>query len=124
MIRESLEAGSKHATMAVDSGPAAARSSSAAAPAAPAPARTASGTAVQAPYWVRITRTGNNFKAESSPDGKTWTALGTDQSIQMVANVYIGLCVTSHNAVAYTTAEFSNVTTARSPVPGRTPPSV
>jgi hypothetical protein len=29
----------------------------------------------------------------------------------MVSNVYIGLCVTSHNPAAYSTAEFSNVST-------------
>jgi len=29
----------------------------------------------------------------------------------MTANVYIGLCVTSHNPAAYSTAEFSNVST-------------
>ncbi len=111
MIRESLEPGSKHATMAVTPDNSCSfqyRSSTGGA----SNSTNWSGTAVQAPYWVRITRTGNNFKAESSPDGKTWTALGTDQSIQMVANVYIGLCVTSHNASAYSTAEFSNVTTA------------
>ena len=51
------------------------------------------------------------FKTETSADGKTWTALGTDQTVTMVASVYVGLCVTSHNAGAYSTAEFSNVAT-------------
>ncbi|MCX5643404.1 MAG: LamG domain-containing protein, partial [Phycisphaerae bacterium] len=69
------------------------------------------GTAVKAPYWVRVTRTTNTFKTETSPDGKTWTALGTDQTVTMVANVYVGLCVTSHNGAAYSTAEISNVST-------------
>jgi hypothetical protein len=32
-------------------------------------------------------------------------------TITMASNVYIGLCVTSHSAGAYTTAEFSNVST-------------
>ena len=34
-----------------------------------------------APYWVRITRTGNVFKAERSADGKTWTQQGTDTTV-------------------------------------------
>jgi hypothetical protein len=63
------------------------------------------------PYWLRITRTGNAFKAERSPDGKTWTQIGADQNVSMVAGVYIGLCVTSHSTGAYSTAEFSNVAT-------------
>jgi regulation of enolase protein 1 (concanavalin A-like superfamily) len=69
------------------------------------------GTAVTAPYWVRITRTGNVFKAESSPDGKTWTALGTEQTITMSDPVLIGLALTSHDAAIATSATFSNVST-------------
>jgi len=66
---------------------------------------------LKAPYWVRITRTGNVFKAERSADGKTWTQQGADQTITMTAGVYIGLAVTSHNAAQTTIAELSNVTT-------------
>ena len=63
------------------------------------------------PYWVRITRTGNSFKAERSPDGKTWTQVGSDLTLAMSSSVFIGLVVTSHNTAAYSTAEFSNVST-------------
>jgi len=70
-----------------------------------------SGTAVTAPYWVRLTRSGNTFSAQTSPDGVTWPTLGTSQTIAMGANVYIGLAVTSHNTSAATTGEFSNVAT-------------
>jgi hypothetical protein len=56
-----------------------------------------------------VTRTGNVFRFESSPDGKTWTALGADVTITMAANVYIGIAVTSHDATLTTTAEISNV---------------
>jgi regulation of enolase protein 1 (concanavalin A-like superfamily) len=66
-------------------------------------------TGLVAPYWVRLTRTGNVFKAERSADGKTWTQQGVDTTVQMAANVYIGMAVTSHNANATTTAEISNV---------------
>jgi regulation of enolase protein 1 (concanavalin A-like superfamily) len=62
-----------------------------------------------APYWVRITRTGNVFRAEWSPDGKTWTRQGTDITIPMAANAYIGLAVSSHDVDLVTTAEFANV---------------
>jgi len=110
MIRESLEAGSKHVSMAVTPDNSCSqqyRSTTGGASAS----TDWTGTAVKAPYWVRVTRTTNTFKTESSPDGKTWTTLGTDQTVAMVANVYVGLCVTSHNAAAYSTAEFSNVST-------------
>jgi regulation of enolase protein 1 (concanavalin A-like superfamily) len=68
-------------------------------------------TGLVAPYWVRLTRTGNVFKAERSADGKTWTQQGVDTTVPMAANVYIGMAVTSHNANATTTAEISNVST-------------
>ena len=67
-------------------------------------------TGLVAPYWVRVTRTGNVFKAERSADGKTWTQQGTDTTIPMTSNVYIGMAVTSHAALT-TTAEISNVST-------------
>ncbi len=67
---------------------------------------------VKAPYWVRLTRTANVFKAEISPDAKTWTSVGTDQTILMGnSSIYIGLCVTSHDVAVPTTAEFSGVAT-------------
>ncbi len=66
----------------------------------------------KAPYWVRLTRTANVFKVETSPDAKTWTPVGTDQTILMGnSSIYIGLCVTSHNVAVPTTAEFSGVAT-------------
>jgi regulation of enolase protein 1 (concanavalin A-like superfamily) len=71
-----------------------------------------SGTAVAAPYWVRLTRTGNLFRGETSPDGKTWTQLGTDTTILMGSTVYIGMPVCAHDATQVTTVQFSNVTTS------------
>ncbi len=74
--------------------------------------------ALVAPYWVRLTRTGNTFKGEMSADGKTWTIVGTDATLNphdviMSSTVDIGLCVTSHNtsATIVTIGVFSDVTT-------------
>ena len=69
------------------------------------------GAAVKAPYWVRITRTGNTFTCETSPDGKTWAQLGTAQTITMTNPVLIGLALCSHDAAIATGAVFSNVST-------------
>ncbi|MCL5281348.1 MAG: hypothetical protein M1376_15730, partial [Planctomycetes bacterium] len=72
---------------------------------------------VAAPQWVKLTRTGNAFTAQYSADGKTWKDIvdtaGKPVStvITMGANIYIGLCVTSHNTGATTTAEFSGAAT-------------
>ncbi len=108
MIRESLDPGSKHAMAVLTPDNGASFQYRNATSGASANLDAAG---LKTPYWVRVTRTANSFKAERSADGKTWTQIGTDQSITMTANVYVGLCVTSHNPAAYSTAEFSNVST-------------
>jgi hypothetical protein len=45
-------------------------------------------------------------------DGAKWTAMAWNpQTIAMSGSIYIGLCVSSHNATATTTAQFSNIST-------------
>ncbi len=113
MIRETLEAGSKHASMVVTPDNSCSLQYRNATGGASNSVNWPTGVAaVKAPYWIRVTRTANTFKAESSADGKTWTALTPDQTITMATNVYIGLAVTSHNTSLYSTAEFSNVATS------------
>ena len=34
-------------------------------------------TGVVAPYWVKLVRSGNTFSGYSSPDGSTWTLVGS-----------------------------------------------
>jgi regulation of enolase protein 1 (concanavalin A-like superfamily) len=63
-----------------------------------------------APYWVRMTRVGNVFTAYRSPDGTTWTNMGS-QTITMGASVYVGLPVTSHDNNDAGAVTFDNVTT-------------
>jgi regulation of enolase protein 1 (concanavalin A-like superfamily) len=106
MIRETLDAGSKNAYIAVTPGSGVSFQWRDAANGASANSATA---ALVAPYWVRITRTGNVFKAEYSADGKTWKQQGVDTTISMGASVYLGLAVTSHDAALTTVAEISNV---------------
>ena len=75
-----------------------------------------------APVWVRLTRSGDTITAYRSPDGVTWTAVGSD-TIPMTATVYAGLAVNSHNAGAQATATFDNVslTAAVAPAPNGSP---
>jgi endoglucanase len=67
-------------------------------------------TALNAPYWVRLVRSGNTFTAYRSPNGVTWTQQGTPQTFAMSATVYVGLALTSHNNSSLGTATFDNVT--------------
>jgi hypothetical protein len=60
------------------------------------------------PNWVRLTRTGTVVSGDVSPDGVTWTNVGT-QTPAIGSGAYIGLAVTAHNNGTRTTATFDNV---------------
>jgi RHS repeat-associated protein len=68
------------------------------------------GTSLALPYWVKLVRSGNMFSGYQSPDGVTWTQIGTSQTVTMVPNVYVGLAVSSHSSTNLATATFDNVT--------------
>ena len=73
---------------------------------------TSTSTTLTAPYWVKLTRTGNNFAGYYSPDGTTFTQLGSTQTFPMASSAMIGLAVTSHNTNQLCTATYTNVTAA------------
>jgi regulation of enolase protein 1 (concanavalin A-like superfamily) len=66
------------------------------------------GIAGSAPAWVRLSRRGNRFTAYTSDDGSVWTAIGGD-TISMGATVEAGVALTSHDAGATATAQFSRI---------------
>jgi regulation of enolase protein 1 (concanavalin A-like superfamily) len=114
MIRESLEAGSMMAYMiqSFSSG-----ASFGWRQVSNGTCGSATQTGIVAPQWVKLTRTGNVFTAQYSADGKTWkdivdsTGKAVSTTVLMGANVYIGLCTTSHNSTATTIAEYSGAAT-------------
>jgi len=113
MIRESLNADSKHAMMVVSYASGASFQRRPETGAASTSYDDTGG--ITAPYWVKIERNlAGNFSAYSSSDGSTWQKLGAAEPIQMSTNVYIGLAVTSHDASLTCQAVFSNVTTTGS----------
>jgi len=61
------------------------------------------------PVWVRLTRVGNVFTAATSPNGLTWTSVGTPQTVAMGATVQIGLFASARNDAAINVATFSDV---------------
>jgi regulation of enolase protein 1 (concanavalin A-like superfamily) len=65
------------------------------------------GSSSAAPRLIRLERSGNTFTAFESPDGASWTVVGTD-TIPMGSSVYVGLAVTSH-ATSSTRAALDNV---------------
>ncbi|MCH6259096.1 discoidin domain-containing protein [Puniceicoccaceae bacterium K14] len=105
MIRESLNANSKHATAVITPGNGASFQRRTSTSGSSTENRAAG---VTAPRWVRLTRSGNTFTAAYSSNGSSWTTLGSD-TISMSSNVYVGLCVTSHNDGTVCTAQFDNL---------------
>ena len=106
MVRESLAANSRHATMVVTLGNGAAFES-----------RTSAGGGselttrpqVVAPYWVRMTRAGKWLRGYTSADGVHWTQVDAVK-MTLPTQVYFGLCVTSHDNAQLNTSSFDGVT--------------
>jgi hypothetical protein len=108
MVRETLDAGSRHAMTVLTPGNGTDfqyRLST------DGMSTNAGPTAHSAPYWVRIIRQGSNFTGYVSPNGTTWTQQ-SQTTIEMTEDVYIGLCVTAHDDYEtglLCTAVFDNV---------------
>lgn len=110
MIRETLDAGSKHAFICVmpENGV-----SSRGRTDTNAGTFNTTQAGITSPHWVKLERdVAGNFTATHSSNGTTWEPVenSVPTNISMVANVYIGLAVTSHNLSATCEAKFSNVT--------------
>jgi hypothetical protein len=115
MIRSSLDAGATHAMMIATGGSGNGASFQWRAAANMSSANADKGTpGISPPCYVQVQRTGDRLSGYVSLDGTTWTQLGTAQSIAMGAQVYIGLCVTSHAADEYRTFQFDSVSTTGS----------
>jgi hypothetical protein len=113
MIRETLDADSKHAMMIVSyaSGVSFQRRPDIGG----ASVSNDDPGGITAPYWVKIERDlAGSFSAYSSANGSTWQKLGAAEPIQMGTNVYIGLAVTSHDTALTCQAVLSNVSTTGS----------
>jgi hypothetical protein len=61
-----------------------------------------------APVWLKLTRTGGTITASQSPDGTTWTQVGT-ATVPMGSTVYAGLAVASLWKGVEGVASFSSV---------------
>jgi hypothetical protein len=73
------------------------------------PTSTTATAGLNAPYWVSVARNGNTFTASSSPNGVTWTTIGTPATLAMATNVFIGLPITSDSNGALSSAMVENV---------------
>lgn len=66
------------------------------------------------PFWVRMSRASTSLIASTSPDGQTWTTVGS-ATISMTQSVFAGFVLTSHNPSQLATATYSNVSLQSTP---------
>ena len=65
---------------------------------------------LSAPYWLRLTRSGNSISAARSPNGVTWTAVGTAITFSALSNtIRIGVAVSGDDSFIRTNS-IDNVT--------------
>ena len=67
-------------------------------------------TTVLRPYWVRAQRAGSLFSAFSSPDGSTWTQVGSSQTLPFGQDLLAGLAVSARSDGTLATATFDQLT--------------
>ena len=108
MIRETLNSGSKHANLTITPGDVCEfklrRDTG-----SYSESDTTNLKHIRPPHWLRLTRSGNQFRAYHSYDGKNWYELAwSPQTVVMSRDVYIGLVVSSHADGVLCTAVFYN----------------
>jgi len=109
MIRETLEPGSKHALICVTPNNGVA---SVVRVNTGGDSYNSNQTGITAPHWVKLERDlAGSFTVYHSVNGSSWVPVEdfTSQIIQMSADAYIGLAVTSNNAEATCQAVFSDI---------------
>jgi regulation of enolase protein 1 (concanavalin A-like superfamily) len=113
MMRESLDAGARHAFMLVSPGKGLAFQRRTTTNGTSTNTSGGSGTA---PAWVKLVRTGSTFSAYRSGDGVSWTLVGSD-AIPMGSTILVGLAVSSHRDGTLASAVFDGVDAASTELP-------
>src|SRR5207249_2274780 len=69
-----------------------------------------------APMWVRLQRVGNTFTGYTSPDGATWSSIGSN-TIAMNAAIYLGLASCANTAGQTVIAQYRGFSDTNSQPP-------
>jgi endonuclease/exonuclease/phosphatase family metal-dependent hydrolase len=121
MMRETLNANSRHASLFVTPSRGLVFQRRTATGGVTTHTAAGSGTS---PYFLKMARSGNLFKAQISRDGVTWKTVAS-QSISMASTIYVGMVVSSHVDGALASARFEHTTVSAlgTSTPGTTTPS-
>src|SRR3974390_2815342 len=70
------------------------------------------------PYWKKLVGAGRPFSGYHSSDGVNWLQSGTNQTVSMAQNAYVGLVVSSTSNTTLATATFDYVSVSSTASPG------
>jgi regulation of enolase protein 1 (concanavalin A-like superfamily) len=107
MIRESLDADARHASLvvtAVDGTQFLRRKDAGGLTVSTGPKRDRG----VFPYWVKLVRAGDEFRSYESADGKDWVLVGAD-TCPMARRAYVGLVASSHQKAVTSTVKIDRV---------------
>jgi hypothetical protein len=73
---------------------------------------------ITSPYWIKLVKNGSSYSGFISPDGNTWTQVGTsiDAGFGSGTNVFAGFAVTSDNNGVLSTATIDNLLEQTNPL--------
>ena len=108
MIRESLDAGARHAAMVVTPVDGTQFLVRKEADNVTTVAKTGLNRGLL-PYWIKLVRAGETFTAFESTDGKDWVKTGSE-TVPMARQVYVGLVASSHQKTVTNTVKLDHVT--------------
>ncbi|MGE5357876.1 MAG: Ig-like domain-containing protein [Bacteroidales bacterium] len=118
-LRESLAAGSRHATVDIKAGGGVeflARATT------NGSTKSVAKTNQALPGWLKLVRSGSTVTGYVSADGRSYRKVG-NTTVSMAATIYVGLVVCSHNVTALNSSTFDSVSVAQSVAsPGLPPP--
>ncbi len=106
MIRESLTSGSRYALMGLNAN--GQLRSQRRVTTSGSTAVNKSGQSSPPDTWVRLVRSGNTLSSYKSIDGVNW-ALVNSATVNMAANIYVGLAVASGSSTVLNTSTFANI---------------
>ena len=105
-MRASLDAGARHATLALTPGHGLAVQHRAATDGDTSQTTTAGPTA---PHWLKLVRAGDTLTAYASADGGDWTQVGSPVTVAMGNEVLVGMVAASNSAGERANAVFSDL---------------
>ncbi|MDW3646182.1 MAG: PKD domain-containing protein [Bacteroidia bacterium] len=108
MIREKLDAGSRHAMLVLNQNQRAFQYRMEENGITGPESGSWLGENIDHPYWVKLERTGNDFAGYISPDGNDWTLVGA-VTMELADIIYVGLALTSHDNSALNIGAFKEI---------------